>query len=136
MVRKELCNIILTTLIILVYLTHFYGNNDVYVIGEVDYQLLRFDHKWGTNLCLRYSYELAYEPSELVMNYSLPLNLKYFKISNYQYKVIISDIEKLISDGNTKIVSLTGTYNPLYGYFDMYVIDSKIVPITMSYLRK
>lgn len=115
------------------------GNTQtVYVLGEVDFRVIRLDQPWfsNENLCLRYPQTATLRPENLVINYNTPLKIQYFTIPMEDCKKYCYDGMKLRQQGMTRILLLEGTYSYFFGYPMMKVIDEKIVTIIQSYAMK
>jgi|SRR5579872_2083720 len=102
-------------LVIILVLMGITMNREVYVVGEVDFRVIRIDGRWGCNLCLRYPSELIFKPDDLNVDYERQLELGYYAISPEEYQKYCSDGMVLRLRGKTRLVLLKGTYNMLFG---------------------
>lgn len=110
----------------------------IYVVGEVDFRVIKLDRPWfrTTNVSLCYPQVTTEKPSDLFINYEVPLTIEYFLIPSDHASYNCYDGMELRSQYKTRIVMLEGDYNYYDGYHNMKIIDSAIVPITKNYAMK
>jgi hypothetical protein len=125
-------------LVVILVLMGLKMNREVYIVGEVDYRVIRLDGRWGCNLCLRYPSELIFKPDDLrsSMDYERELELGYYAIPPEERQKYCSGGGELRMEGKTRLVLLKGVYNTLFGYRDMQVVDSKEIYIVKNYAMK
>ena len=110
----------------------------VYIVGEVDFRVIRLDWPWfrKTNMSLRYPQFTNSKPKDLFIDYEMPLKIEFFLIPQDDVKNNCCGGMDLRLQGKTRKVMLEGKYDMWNGYHDMKVIDSEIVPITKDYAAK
>jgi hypothetical protein len=110
----------------------------IYVVGEVDFRVITLDRPWfrTTNVSLRYPQVTTKKPSDLSINYEVPLTIEYFLIPSDHASNNCYDGMELRSQYKTRIVMLEGECNYYDGYHNMKIIDSAVVPITKNYAMK
>jgi len=126
--------------------TNMGNTHTVYVVGEVDFRVLKFDRPLlrKSNLTLRYPRVINYTsphdvekmPIELSVDYDAPLTIEHFMVPQEDCQKYCLDGSQLRHEDKTRIVCLEGQYNSLYGYTGMKVVQSKVVPITRGYAMK
>lgn len=112
-------------------------SEQIYIVGEVDYRVVRLDQPFwrASNLCLRYPTFSTMKPSMVTVNYDQPVNCQYLFVSNIDQ--INQNGSQLRQEGKTTIVMVEGYRNLVTGSLSDYqIIASEIVPMTKSYARK
>jgi hypothetical protein len=125
-------------LVVILVLMGLKMNREVYIVGEVDFRVIRLDGRLGCNLCLRYPSELIFKPDDLrsSMDYDRQLELGYYAIPQEEHQKYCLDGAELRMEHKTRLVLLKGEYNTLFGYRNMRVVESKEILIVKNYAMK
>ncbi len=113
-------------------------SEQIYIVAEVDYRLIRLDQPLLTNknLCLRYPTISTTQPHGFTVNYNQPLQILYLNVYNID-EIRSFNGSQLRIEGKTTVVMVKCWRNKLTGWLsDCQIMMFETVPITKSYAMK